>query len=88
MLEEFSRHTAPTNQERRPLDIAQGVIMALHRTDAATAFSEMVGVAYERGVTVLALADALIDLVAAPADHRLDTPAHRAARERWGFDIR
>jgi hypothetical protein len=54
---------ATLDQGRRPLDLAEGIAMALRHTDAPAASADMVKVAADHGVTVLALAGALVDLV-------------------------
>jgi hypothetical protein len=79
---------AVVDQGRRPLDLAEGIVMTLRRTDPATAFAEMVKVAADHSVTVLALAEALIDLVACQVSSSADTRARDAAVERWGSALR
>ena len=61
--------------------------MALRRIDSATAFSEIVNVADDYGVTLMALASALIDLVGGPAGFPVDARARRAALEHWGSSL-
>jgi AmiR/NasT family two-component response regulator len=79
-----SQRLAGIDQGRRPLDLAEGIVMTLRRTDPSSAFAEMVSVAAEYGVTVLALARALISLVGGPAGFSCDARARHAALQRWG----
>jgi hypothetical protein len=79
-----SQRTPAVDQGRRPLDLAEGIVMALRRTDPASAFAEMVEVAAHYGVTVIALATALIDLVGGPAGCTVDARARNAALQQWG----
>ena len=83
-----SQRLAGVAQGRRPLDLAEGIVMTLRRTDPASAFAEMVSVAADHGVTVLALARALINLVAGPAGFPCDARAQHAALQRWGPALR
>jgi len=79
-----SQRLAGIDQGRRPLDLAEGIVMTLRRTDPASAFAEKVSVAADHGVTVLALARALISLVAGPAVFPCDACRQHAALHRWG----
>jgi len=79
-----SQRLAGVDQGRRPLDLAEGIVMTLRRTDPASAFAEMISVAADHGVTVLALARALINLVGGPAGLPCDARARHAALQRWG----
>ena len=69
-----SQRLAGVDQGRRPLDLAEGIVMTLRRTDPASAFAEMISVAADHGVTVLALARALINLVGGPASLNYEEP--------------
>jgi hypothetical protein len=72
-------------QGRRALDLAQGILIGLRRCTTEAAFDELVTVAHRHGVSVSAVASALMMLAtrtAAEADS--DRDALVVARLAWG----
>ncbi len=79
-----SPHTHPrgTGSRTRALDTAEGVLIGIRRIPAADAFDELVGAARRHGVSVFALAEALVAL--AGGAESPDAAAVDAARTEWG----
>jgi hypothetical protein len=73
-----------SGQGRRPLDLAEGIVMALRRCDSAAAFDELIGVANDHGVPLLALASALVDVVGGAGSPVADDAVYSAVASHWG----
>lgn len=74
-----------TRLGRRVLDTAEGILIGLRRCDTDAALQELVTASRKHGVTVFAIASALVDL-AGGADQAADLgrDAQSAARREWG----
>jgi ANTAR domain len=71
---------------RPVIDLAKGVLMAVHRCDEDTAFAELARVSMESNLKVARLAELLVDqvLLPRPAVQVDDVPLRAcAAVERW-----
>ncbi|MCW2690326.1 MAG: putative RNA-binding protein [Mycobacterium sp.] len=74
---------------RRVLDLAEGVLIALRRCWPDAAFDELIAVAQRHGVSVSAVASALVAL--ATDENRAAAPnpaAAHAADQQWGAALR
>jgi hypothetical protein len=69
---------------RRGLDLAEGILIGWRRYRPASAFEELVDVASRHGLSVSALASALVVLATGDIDTAQSaTPATLAARLHW-----
>ena len=74
--------TRPRGTRTRALHTAEGVLIGIRRIGTADAFDELVSAARRHGVSVFALAEALVALA---SGNDLPGPAAaRAARTEWG----
>lgn len=75
----------PMLQPRRSLDLAQGILIGLRRCTTEAAFDELVTVAHKHGVSVSAIAAALVGLAARNVDGtESDRDALAVAHLAWG----
>ncbi|MBC2640770.1 MULTISPECIES: ANTAR domain-containing protein [unclassified Rhodococcus (in: high G+C Gram-positive bacteria)] len=81
-LHSHTTHPSGTGTRTRILDTAEGVLIGIRRIGPADAFDELVGAARRYGVSVFALAEALVAL--ASGNEAPDLAAARAARTEWG----
>ena len=79
-------HPRGPGSRTRALDTAEGVLIGIRRIGTADAFDELVGAARRHGVSVFALAEALVAL--ASGNDAPDPTAARAARTEWGALLR
>ena len=78
--------THPRGTRTRALDTAEGVLIGIRRIGTADAFDELVSAARRHGVSVFALAEALVAL--ASGNDAPEPTAARAARTEWGALLR
>jgi hypothetical protein len=72
-------------QPRRALDLAQGVLVGLRRCTTEAAFDELVTVAHKHGVSVSAVAAALVTLATrTDPEAESDRAAAAVAHLAWG----
>lgn len=70
---------------RRVLDLAEGILVGLHRYSAEAAFCDLVAVAHRHDITVSAAASALVALASGDADAACLHPVEVAiAQVEWG----
>jgi hypothetical protein len=75
----------PMLQPRRSLDLAQGILIGLRRCTTEATFDELVTVAHKHGVSVSAVASALVTLATRTADETdSDRDAPAVAHLAWG----
>jgi hypothetical protein len=73
-----------TLEGRRGLDLAEGILIGLRRCRTETAFEELVDVALRHGVSVSAVASALVGLATGDTDAAEPTSAATlAAQLQW-----
>jgi hypothetical protein len=74
-------------QDRRSLDLAEGILIALRRCNVEAAFHELLGAAQKHCVPVSTIASALVDLASGSRHDSFSHPtsaARFAAAAEWG----
>jgi len=75
----------PVLEGRRVLDLAEGILIGLRRCRPEAAFDELITVAHRRGVSVSAVAAAVVALATGDDDGAASNPAAaQAAHQLWG----
>lgn len=68
---------------RRPLDTAEGILIALRHCTAEEAFREIIAASQRNGIPLFTLAAGLIDTVVGEADGT-NPAVLEAVRDEWG----